>query len=99
MNKEPKQEKPSGDQPPGMREMLDEIHKRNNDKTGDAQPKGQPGAPEVGIFWAANGALILDGVSLEEAESWGQFKNYPGSHEKMWRRYQRVDTVSERHGI
>jgi hypothetical protein len=76
-----------------MREMLDEIHKRNNDKTGDAQPKGQPGAPEVGIFWAANGALILDGVSLEEAESWGQFKNYPGSHEKMWRRYQRVDTV------
>ena len=93
MSKEPKQENQPGDQPPGMREMLDEIHKRNSDKNEGAQPIGQPGAPEVGIFWDLNGALILDGVPLEAAEAWGRFKNYPGSHEKMWPRYQRVDSV------
>jgi hypothetical protein len=87
MSNEPKQEKPAG-----MREMLDEIHKRNSDKTAKEQTKEQPGAAEVGIFWELNGVLILDGVRVEEAEAWGQFRNYPGSHEKMWRRYQRVDT-------
>jgi hypothetical protein len=93
MSKEPKQGNQPGDQPPGVREMLDEIHKRNSDKTEVAKPKGQPGTPEVGIFWEVNGALILDGVPLGAAEAWGQFKNYPGSHEKMWRRYQRVDSA------
>jgi len=76
-----------------MQEMLDEIHRRNRDRSEQDQRHAPAAGPQVGIFWELNGALFIEGVSLTEAESWGQFKNYPGSHEKMWRKYQRIDAV------
>jgi hypothetical protein len=89
MSNGPKQEKPAG-----MQEMLDEIHRRNRDRSEQDQRQAPAAGPQVGIVWELNGALFIEGVSLTEAESWGQFKNYPGSHEKMWRKYQRIDAVA-----
>jgi hypothetical protein len=37
MSKEPKQENQPGDQPPGMREMLDAIHELHGDKSETAR--------------------------------------------------------------
>jgi hypothetical protein len=51
------------------------------------------GEPSVGIFWSVNGRLVIDSVLLSEAESYGQFRNYPGGHDKTWRMFQRIGTV------
>lgn len=42
------------------------------------------GAPEVGIFWVVDGKPIIFGDPLNEAEAWGEFKNFKQSHESMW---------------
>jgi hypothetical protein len=78
-----------GEKQPGMRENLDQIHERNK----RLQEGREAGDPKVGIFWDVNGKVILAGVELSEAEDYGQFKNYPGSHEREWRVYQRISAV------
>lgn len=56
---------------------------------------GKPGGPQVGIFWLWNGRLLLEGVALAEAETYGRFLNYPDGHDDVWCRYQRVGVVPE----
>jgi hypothetical protein len=48
---------------------------------------------QVGIFWVVNKTLLVHGVSLAEAEDYGRFKNYPGSHKEIWQNHQRVNAV------
>lgn len=44
----------------------------------------------VGLFFVVNEELLLHSCTLEEAELYGIFANYPLSHDKVWRtKYQR----------
>lgn len=54
-----------------------------------------PGAPEVGIFWVVNGKPIVFSDPLNEAEPWGEFKNYKQSHHSLWRFLQRTAAVPQ----
>jgi hypothetical protein len=40
----------------------------------------------VGLFFVANGTLLLHKCAISEAEPYGDFLNYPESHDKVWRR-------------
>jgi hypothetical protein len=51
------------------------------------------GLPAVGIFWAFDGRLIIDGVGLDEAAENGGLKIYPGTHESLWLQYQSIMVV------
>ncbi len=41
----------------------------------------------VGIFFVVNNQLLLHKCSLEEAEKYGDFLNYPQSHMEIWDQY------------
>ena len=53
------------------------------------------GTPEVGIFWLLGKRILLDTTSIEEAESWVEFKTHPRDHIIMWGVYQNAGVVSE----
>lgn len=40
----------------------------------------------VGIYFIANDALLLHTCSLEDGEAYGDFINYPDSHDTIWQR-------------
>ena len=41
--------------------------------------------PMVGIFWMDDtGTIFSDGVSLRDAEDYGEFKTFEGSHYELW---------------
>ena len=41
----------------------------------------------VGIFFVVNNRLLLHSCSLEEAEKYGDFLNYPKSHMDIWEEF------------
>src|SRR6516165_4801361 len=48
-----------------------------------------PGAPEVGIFWVVDRKPVVFGDPLNEAEPWGEFRNYKHGHDSLWAFLQR----------
>lgn len=45
---------------------------------------------QVGLFFIVRGEILLHCCKIEEAEPYGNFLNYPHSHDKIWREhYQR----------
>ena len=38
----------------------------------------------VGIFFVVKGNLLLHNCSLDKAEKYGDFLNYPKSHMEIW---------------
>ena len=42
--------------------------------------------PGPALFFFADGKLLFHGCSLDEAEVYGNFLNYPHSHDKIWRK-------------
>jgi hypothetical protein len=46
--------------------------------------------PSLGIFWLINGKLLIDSASLSECERYGDHLNHPGSHIRVWERWQQV---------
>ena len=38
----------------------------------------------IGLFFVAEGTLLLHTCSLADAESYGDFLNYPESHDDVW---------------
>jgi hypothetical protein len=54
----------------------------------EMQSSRRDSGPQVGIFWDVNGDLIIEGISLDEAEPWGQFRNFPHGHADVWSGYQ-----------
>ena len=41
-------------------------------------------AGKVGLFFMADGKLLLHTCTLEEAQPYGDFLNYPHSHDDIW---------------
>ena len=41
----------------------------------------------VGLFFVVNNKLLLHSCTLEEAEKYGDFLNYPESHMQIWDKY------------
>jgi hypothetical protein len=72
---------------PEIREPQNKINQQR------AQIEGQAYHPEVGIFWELDGKLIIDGVLLDIAESYGRFLNYPRGHDELWSTYQLINVV------
>jgi hypothetical protein len=56
-------------------------------------PKGGKEESRVGIFWLANGKLLIDSTPLDEAERYGDFVTHPRGHAEVWEEYQRNGTV------
>ena len=46
--------------------------------------------PRLGIFWLVKGKLLIDSAPLSECEKYGDHLNYPGSHIRVWERWQQV---------
>jgi len=46
--------------------------------------------PRLGIFWLVDGKLLIDTAPLSECERYGDHLNYPGSHIRVWERWQQV---------
>ncbi|HUA14770.1 MAG TPA: hypothetical protein VMG31_05690 [Verrucomicrobiae bacterium] len=44
----------------------------------------------MGIFWLVDGKLLIDSSPLRECEQYGDHLNYPGSHIRVWQRWQRI---------
>lgn len=44
----------------------------------------------LGIFWLVDGKLLVDSAPLSECEKYGDHLNYPGSHIRVWERWQQV---------
>jgi len=61
-------------------------------KRSQGSPRKQSAAPEprLGIFWLVNGKLLIDSAALSECEQYGDHLNYPGSHIRLWERWQQV---------
>ncbi len=69
--------------------MLAEIYER-----GQARKRlRDAGAPAVGIFWVVEGKPLAFGDSLNDAEQWGEFKNYKEDHIHLWQFLQRNGIV------
>lgn len=52
--------------------------------------------PKIGpaLFFCVQGRVLFHGCTLDEAESYGDFMNYPYSHDEIWRRsYKRLFNV------
>jgi hypothetical protein len=72
-----------------VRQMLAEIY-----ELGQARKEHRAiGAPQVGIFWVVNGKPFVFGAPLNEAEPWGEFKNYKEDHIHLWTFLQRNGLV------
>ena len=72
-----------------VKQMLAEIYER-----GQARKRQRVvGAPQVGIFWVVNGKPLVFGAPLNEAEPWGEFKNYKEDHIHLWKFLQRNGLV------
>lgn len=41
---------------------------------------------KVGLFFVADGRLLLHTCTLDNAERYGDFVNYPESHDEVWQR-------------
>lgn len=64
------------------------------DKNRRFQKAKAAGGPEVGIFWLKpDGALLMDGAPVSEAESYGDLKVFGGTHTKLWDTFQRHGIV------
>jgi hypothetical protein len=46
--------------------------------------------PRLGIFWLADGKLLIDSAPLSECEQYGDHLNYPGSHINVWEQWRQV---------
>jgi hypothetical protein len=57
---------------------------------GTAKPATKP---RLGIFWLVNGRLLIDSAPVSECEQYGDHLNYPGSHIRVWERWQQVGKV------
>jgi len=71
------------------RKMLEEVALRNAVamfRRKNAASKGKKASiPDVGIFWIDNsGAMFAESVSLRDAEDYGEFKIFEGSHFDLW---------------
>ncbi len=44
----------------------------------------------LGIFWLVNGRLLIDSAPVSECERYGDHLNYPGSHIRVWERWQQI---------
>ena len=54
--------------------------------------------PEVGVFWIDNaGLMFAESVSLREAEDYGDFKIFEGSHIDVWEKA--IRAVSKWRGL
>ena len=42
----------------------------------------------LGIFWLVDGKLLIESAPLSECEQYGDHLNYPGSHIRVWERWQ-----------
>lgn len=42
---------------------------------------------QVGLFFIVQNDLLLHSCMLDEGESYGDFLNYPLSHDKVWQEY------------
>lgn len=49
--------------------------------------KSENSAIGPALFFHVNGKLLFHGCSLDAAEPYGEFLNYPHSHDKIWRKY------------
>lgn len=68
------------------REMLQEMALRNAIAMFRARSK-TASIPEVGIFWIdSKGTMFSQSVSLRDAEDYGDFKVFGGSHYDIWKR-------------
>ena len=46
--------------------------------------------PRLGIFCLVRDKLLIDGAPLSECEKYGDHLNHPGSHIRVWERWQRI---------
>lgn len=64
--------------------LLEEIALRNAIAKFRAASK-TAAIPELGIFWIDSaGTMYAEGVSLRDAEDYGDFKNFAGAHYDIW---------------
>lgn len=49
-----------------------------------------PSGPCVGIFWSVDGALVVDRVSLAQAEPYGGCLTSPAGHYELWERWRKM---------
>jgi hypothetical protein len=49
--------------------------------------------PRLGIFWLVHGKLLIESAPLNECEQYGDHLNYPGSHIRVWERWQQIGKV------
>lgn len=64
--------------------MLDEVALRNAISNFRKRSK-TASIPEVGIFWIdKTGVMFSEGISLRDAEDYGEFKIFDGTHIDLW---------------
>ena len=47
----------------------------------------------LGVFWLVDGKLLIESAPLSECEQYGDQLNYPGSHIRVWERWQEFGKV------
>lgn len=47
----------------------------------------------LGVFWLVDGKLLIESAPLSECEQYGDQLNYPGSHIRVWERWQEYGKV------
>lgn len=66
------------------KKLLDEVALRNAIAKFRAMSK-RKAIPAVGIFWIDDsGTMFAEGVSLNNAEDYGNFKIFGGNHYELW---------------
>src|ERR1039457_3060875 len=77
------------------RRMLEEVALRNAVamfRRVNAASKRRASIPEVGIFWIDDaGEMFTQSVSLRDAEDYGDFKIFGGTHYDLWSRAVRAN--------
>jgi len=73
--------------------MLEEVALRNAIAMFRAASKSKKAAiPEVGIFWIDDsGKMYAESISLRDAEDYGEFKIFEGSHFESWSKATRAN--------
>jgi hypothetical protein len=47
----------------------------------------------LGVFWLVDGKLLIESAPLSECEQYGDHLNCPGSHIRVWERWQEFSKV------
>ena len=67
------------------RKMVEEVALRNAIAKFRAASKKKAAIPELGIFWIDDsGTMYAESVSLRDAEDYGDFRIFGGSHFESW---------------